>query len=303
MDSSANESAILVIDDNSSHGSGHRLAAIDVNSAQNELQFHSFIPSTTQTTTTNTKTSSVYSSATFDDNNTDEEDILLGQSPDKSSKYSSVGFWRLEYFGQYFDVTTNEVLQRILWSSIPTLGSKKGNYVERHLQSGPDLYGPVWISITLVFATAICGNVANYVKTLGDGLNATHEEWHYDYTKVGLAASTIFTYVLAVPVCLWFLFWFRGCVANYSLLETICIYGYSLSIYVPISILWVINIRLIQLILLSIGAILSGSVLVLTFAPVVQSDPSKTIKTSYLILIIIILIHAFLAFTFLQYFF
>jgi len=299
MDSSANESAILIIDDNS--------MSIDANSAQNELQFHSYIPSTqSQQTAKDPKTSSVYSSATFaDESNAEEEDVLLGDSPEKtSSKYSSAAFWQIEYFGQYFDVTTSQVLSRIMWSSIPVYGSKKGNYLDRHIHSGPDLYGPLWISITLVFATAICGNIANYVKDMATmSPNITHTDWHYDYTKVGLAASTIFTYVLAVPVCLWFLFWFRGCTANYSLLETICVYGYSLSIYVPISILWVINIRSFQLILLSIGAILSGSVLVLVFAPVVHSDPSKTIKTSYLILIIIILMHAFLAFAFLEYFF
>ena len=121
--------------------------------------------------------------------------------------------------------------------------------------------------------------------------------------QVGLAASTIYTYVLAVPILLWFFFWFRGCSANYSLLETVCVYGYSLSIYIPISILWVINVRSFQMVLLSLGALLSGSVLVLSFAPVVHSDPSKTLKSSYLILILIILMHAFLAFTFLEYFF
>ncbi|CAG2105001.1 unnamed protein product, partial [Medioppia subpectinata] len=285
----------------------NRLSANDVNSAQNELQFHSFIPSKPQpqqaVRQSDPNNSSVYSSASFERNTDDEEDVLLGG--ESQPKGSSAGFWQMEFFGQYFDVTTDQVLSRILWSSIPVYGSKKGNYLDRHIHLTPDLYGPLWISTTLVFATAICGNIANYVKAMAtiSPNSTTDDEWHYDYAKVGLAASTIFTYVMAVPVCLWFLFWFRGCSANYSLLETICVYGYSLSIYVPISILWVINIRFIQLILLSIGAILSGSVLVLVFAPVVHSDPSKTIKSSYLILIIIILMHAFLAFAFLEYFF
>lgn len=313
------ESAILIIDENIDI-SGHKLPSNDLNSAQNELQFQSFVPSTQSQTKINSKSSSVYSAPAFDDTNAEEEDVLLGQSPDKS-KHTSVPFWQLDYFAQYFDVTTRQVLSRILWSTVPLVGSSKGNFVERHIQTVPDLYGPVWISSTLVFSIAICGNIVNYFDSFATTGAADHE-WHYDFTKVrptdltasvgdwsippeqiGLAAWTIFMYVLCVPICLWFLFWFRGCSANYSLLETVCAYGYSLSVYIPISILWLINIRLIQLILLSLGALLSGCVLLLSFAPVVHSDPSKTIKSSYLILILIVLMHALLAFSFLEYFF
>jgi hypothetical protein len=295
MDSSVKESAILILEENSMT-TDDRLSSNDLNSAQNELQFHSYIPNTN----TNAKTSSVYSSPAFDDSPNEEEDVLLGQSSDKSSK-QSLAFWQLEYFGQYFDVTTAQVLSRIFWSLIPMSSGTKGNYMERHIQPTPDLYGPFWISSTLVFSIAICGNIVNYFDSWGRAEST--DDWHYDYAKLGLAATTIFTYVLAVPISLWFFFWFRGCSHSYTLFETICVYGYSLSIYVPISILFVINIRLIQLILVALGALLSGSVLVITFAPVVQSDPSKTIKSSYFVLILIILMHALLAFTFLEYFF
>lgn len=177
----------------------------------------------------------------------------------------------------------------------------KSNYIERHIQPNPDIYGPFWISLTLVFSIAICGNIANYLNSLTEPDKAYH--WHYDYAKVGLAASTIFTYVLVIPTTLCFFFWFRNCTITYTLFETICAYGYSLSVYVPISILWVVNNRLIQLILVIVGTLLSGTVLVMSFAPVVHSDPAKTIKTSYVILILIILMHGALAFSFLEYFF
>lgn len=300
MDSSVKESAILIVDD-SLTTTDNRLSSNELNLAQNELQFHSFIPSSNTNSNSKAKTSSVYSSSAFDESNNDEEDVLLGQSSEKSSKASSVAFWQMEYFGQYFDVTTSQVLSRILWSLLPISAGRKGNYIERHIQPTPDLYGPFWISSTLVFSIAICGNIVNYINSWGHVESI--DEWHYDYAKVGLAASTIFTYVLAVPIALWFFFWFRGCTTSYTLFETICVYGYSLSIYVPISILWVINIRIIQLILVAVGALLSGSVLVITFAPVVHSDPSKTIKSSYFILILIIVMHALLAIAFLEYFF
>lgn len=228
----------------------------------------------------------------------DDEEILLGTPTGKSAP----AFWELAYFARYFDVTSRDVFSRIIWSVLPIPGSKsgpgsKGNYIERHIQTNPDLYGPLWINVTLIFSIAICGNIANYLGSSGD------VEWHYDFNKVGLAASTVTTYTIGVPTALWFLFWFRGCSSAYTLLETICAYGYSLSIYIPISILWMFGVSLVQYVLVIVGALLSGSVLLLSFAPVVQSDPSQTVKFSYLLLLLIIALHALVAFTFLVYFF
>jgi len=126
MDSSVKDSAILILDD-SLTTDDNRLSSNDLNTAQNELQFHSFIPSTNTTTNQNAKTSSVYSSPAFDDTNNDEEDVLLGQTSDKQSKNSSHAFWQLEYFAQYFDVTTTQVLSRIIWSSIPSTSSNNNS--------------------------------------------------------------------------------------------------------------------------------------------------------------------------------
>lgn len=229
----------------------------------------------------------------------EDEETLLGTGTGKVAP----AFWELQYFAKYFDVTTRDVCSRIMWSVLPLPGTTgghtggKGNYIERHIQTNPDLYGPLWINITLIFSIAICGNIANYLSSSGE------TEWHYDFNKVGLAASTVTTYTIGVPTALWFFFWFRGCSGAYTLLETICAYGYSLSIYIPISILWMFGITVIQYVLVIVGALLSGSVLLLSFAPVVQSDPSQTVKLSYLLLLLIIALHALVAFTFLAYFF
>lgn len=212
---------------------------------------------------------------------------------------SDVAFWEFSFFAKYFDVTTDDVTKRILYSLVPTPHSNgQGSYVERFIKNNPDLYGPLWINVTLIFSMAICGNIANYFSS-GD-----RETWHYDFTKLGLAASTISTYTIAVPIALWLFFWFRGCTFTYSLLEMICTYGYSLSVYVPLSIIWaIISLRSVQYVLVILGAIMSGLVLLLSFAPVVNSDPATTLKYSYLVLIFILVIHAIVAFTFLVYFF
>lgn len=53
-------------------------------------------------------------------------------------------------------------------------------------------------------------------------------------------------------------------------MELLCVYGYSLGIYVPVSILWVIQISWFQWILVLLGAAMSGFVLLSTVSPVLK---------------------------------
>jgi hypothetical protein len=296
------DSAVLDVDSQTTIDIGST-ETLDSASAASQLQFQDFPRSQPTVSKSVPQTASSFNHSIADDSNVgdgDEEDVLIRTA---KAKANSLPFWELAYFAKYFDVTTQDVMSRIMWSVLPLPSSKGlkpgagGNYIERHIQTNPDLYGPLWINVTLIFTIAICGNIANYLSSNGD------MEWHYDFNKVGLAASTVMTYTLGVPTALWFFFWFRGCSSMYTLLETVCAYGYSLSVYIPISLFWMFGITIVQYVLVIVGALLSGSVLVLSFAPVVQSDPSKTVKLSYILLLLIITMHSLVAFTFLAYFF
>ena len=56
------------------------------------------------------------------------------------------------------------------------------------------------------------------------------------FLLVTFAASAIFAYWWIVPTLLYMLLWKRGSQAGYTFLEIICVYGYSLAIYIPISV-------------------------------------------------------------------
>jgi len=73
------------------------------------------------------------------------------------------------------------------------------NYFITHIKPNPDLYGPFWISVTLVFAIAISENVVNYLQTA----NSSKYHWRYDFHIVTYAATIIFLYVLLAPLFLW----------------------------------------------------------------------------------------------------
>ncbi|CAE1140959.1 YIPF1_2 [Acanthosepion pharaonis] len=201
-------------------------------------------------------------------------------------------FWRFEYYQQFFDVDSNQVFWRIMGSMTP---NPRKNFLKTQIRPNPDLYGPFWICTTLVFTTAIAGNLANYFQSKGHSYH-----WQYDFHKVTFAATAIFSYWWIIPTMLFGLLWWRGSSAGYSFLEMISVYGYSLAIYIPISILWVVQINWFQWLLVIIGASLSGGVLLFTFWPAVREDEKKI---AWAAMFLILLFHALLAIGFVLYFF
>ena len=127
----------------------------------------------------------------------------------------------------FFDVTTYEVGSRIRRS----LFFWKNDFLDR-LNNNPDLYGPFWIASTLVFVSAAAANTAGYI--------AHHQEssagWYYDVDKVFGSMVIFFGYVGGVGMLSWAAMkYFNGAAAP-SLATIWCIYGYALSIFVPISV-------------------------------------------------------------------
>lgn len=156
-------------------------------------------------------------------NDSDETELLAGQK-------RSSPFWTFEYYQTFFDVDTYQVFDRIKGSLLPVPGK---NFVRLYIRSNPDLYGPFWICATLVFAIAISGNLSNFLIHLGE------KTYHYvpEFQKVSIAATVIYAYAWLVPLALWgFLLWRNSKVmsmVSYSFLEIVCVYGYSLFIYIP----------------------------------------------------------------------
>ncbi|CAH1775481.1 unnamed protein product, partial [Owenia fusiformis] len=217
----------------------------------------------------------------------DKAELLTGEKKQPS-------FWAFEYYQGFFDVDTYQVLGRIGGSMLP---HPKRNFLRSKIRPNPDLYGPFWICATLTFTTAIAGNLAGYIQTASAG---NDYKWTYDFHKVTFAATAIFAYWWVIPTLLWALLRWRGSQAGYTFLEIICVYGYSLAIYIPISILWVIQVNWLQWLLVVLGMVLSGSVLIFTFWPAVREDDKKV---AYSTMGFILLFHGLLAVGFVLYFF
>lgn len=211
-----------------------------------------------------------------------DETELLGTEKKQPS------FWTFEYYQSFFDVDTNQVLSRIQASFIPLTGR---NFVRHSLRSNPDLYGPFWICATLVFALAISCDVSSIVSSYLD------DNIHYSpqFRKVTVAAVTIYSYAWLVPLGLWgFLQWRKSQgmnIMSYTFLETVCVYGYSLFIFIPTAMVCIVPLQAVQWVVILVATTLSGILLALTFWPVVRDD---TRMAAIATLTVIVLLHALL---------
>lgn len=232
----------------------------------------------------------------------EEEDDLLGnEDSDKTELLAGqkkiAPFWTFEYYQTFLDVDTYQVLDRIKGSVLPIPGR---NFVRLYVRSNPDLYGPIWICATLIFTITISGNLSNFLLHKGE------PQYHYvpEFRKVSIAATAIYAYAWLVPLALWgFLSWRHSKVmsmVSYSFLEIVCVYGYSLFIYIPTSVLWIIHSEILRWVLMSLAMSLSGAVLMLTFWPAVREDNRKVAIST---LVAIMVLHVLLAVGCGEYFF
>ena len=60
--------------------------------------------------------------------------------------------------------------------------------------------------------------------------------WEFHFHEVIVLGCALYIYTWLVPVVLSSLLWWRGSQNRYSLLELLSIYGYSISIFIPITV-------------------------------------------------------------------
>ncbi|MFH4975548.1 hypothetical protein AB6A40_002257 [Gnathostoma spinigerum] len=224
----------------------------------------------------------------------------IGDSPftgagAESRSVPGKNFFSFQYYQQYFDVDTDQVVSRLLSSMVPRFGS---NFIVDHVQPIPDLYGPFWVCVTLIFSTAICGNLARYIATSGDVLN---NDYSSDFRLVTGSSTIVACYVILIPFALYSLLWYRKSEVQYSYLEIMCAYGYSLTIFIPVSVLWVVNWPLFRWLLILVSVILSGSVLCSSIWPAVRNDRSR--MWSLMVVGSVLILHALLAIGFKEFYF
>jgi len=231
----------------------------------------------------------------------DTSQLIDDQEGGGPSDWKTSNFWTFAFYQQFFDVDTEDVRNRVMFSMVP---NPSKSFLQYYIRPRPDLYGPFWICVTLVFSIAISGNMADFLQKSFQATEDHPIKWHYDFHKVSLSAMVVFSYASLLPAGLYGYMWWAGAgqvgSATISFVELLSLYGYSLTIYIPVSILWLIQYSWWQWICVLVGAGMSGVVLFTPLWPAVKHHASKS---AAIVMVVIVSIHILLAVGFMLYFF
>eukprot|EP00096_Caligus_rogercresseyi_P008237 TRINITY_DN2673_c0_g1_i3.p1 TRINITY_DN2673_c0_g1~~TRINITY_DN2673_c0_g1_i3.p1 ORF type:complete len:240 (-),score=94.43 TRINITY_DN2673_c0_g1_i3:888-1607(-) len=148
----------------------------------------------------------------FEASNASMTEGLLNDEEDESSSPQKEGWAKVETF---FDVDTSDIRTNLLLSIWPKPGY---NLVSS------DLYGPFWISMTLIFSTSLAADP------------------RYDFDGISMASGFYFPYLLLAPLAIYGALYLKQLPSQKNIPQLISIYGYTLIPLLPITLLLVLPI-------------------------------------------------------------
>lgn len=225
------------------------------------------------------------------------------------------GIFSFEYYSWFFDVETSEVAARCLlalnpFSQVQFIDHDDGFGLEGGDGRGsglivggyPDLYGPFWLCSTVVFMLFFASTLAGVVFS---SLQNAHYENQFDVLTG--AAGLMYAYTFLVPLGLFFVVRYTNIAPSVTLLQFVCLYGYSNAIWIFVAILSLLSIvnspvisNVIRWILVAVGYSVSGSFIAKNLykavVPAEQGAIEVNKKPAMAILIGAVLLHTVLAF-------
>jgi hypothetical protein len=125
-----------------------------------------------------------------------------------------------------FAVDTDEVISRLRAASWPF---RRPQLFLADLGGKPDLYVPLWGPAVLVFVLNMGSNLSSYLHFTG---SAAVPIWRSDFTKIVQAAVVVYGFTVGVPAAAWLTMLYLGLPAV-GAVSLLCLYGYSIVVYVP----------------------------------------------------------------------
>lgn len=173
---------------------------------------------------------------------------------------SACSLFTVEYWKEYFDVTEEEIVGKVKACLNPTTTA-----FEQMIDVKIDLYGPFWISTSLVFAMIVIPKLWAVLF---------FQDISFDVSKIGFAFTLIYGGLAVFAFIFYGMSKFMGVPA--SLFKTAAIYGYGYSIFLVAALACVLHISFFKF-LFAIGAgFHSGLFLIRNFKPILeQLDPSN----------------------------
>ncbi|CEO94477.1 hypothetical protein PBRA_000262, partial [Plasmodiophora brassicae] len=162
-------------------------------------------------------------------------------APSRSKIDPNASFWKLDYYRSLWDANDSEVAVRLMRALNPAAPSLYASDEVSSLEAQvappkPELCGPFWVTTTLVILLAILGNLSVYFdSSLAQRL---------DVKKLAVAASVLYMFLTVVPTLMWICV--RQLEPSVKLVELVSVYGYSLAVFIPASVVAVVNFDLLR---------------------------------------------------------
>ena len=213
-----------------------------------------------------------------------------GEGGAKKTKRRWYDFWKPSFYRPYFDVDTRDVLTRCLVGLMPV-----GKPFFERVEGNPDLYGPFWVTTTILFLLGIASNFAEYIAYWWAGAG---EHWTYNFYKISIAAAVFYAFIAVVPVLMWLLqrFVAKG---KLTAIQVYCLYGYSLTAFLIATPFCIAPVEWVRWLVIMLACVVSCASLVVAFSKAFRHDVARGL----IVIGVSVLLHVILSFTYKIYFF
>jgi hypothetical protein len=162
---------------------------------------------------------------------------------------------------QLFDVNTEDVKLRLRLSLLPF--QLQGDSADNVFRARPDFWGPLWIATTVALLMPVTGNFDLY-------MSMTDNEWDellQCYNLLTIAVGMVYGSLLAVPVTVRAIMMFCSTEEDtpVDFRHLTCVYGYSFTSVIPVSVLCLVPFALVRWIAVLMGLLTSLCFVKVTF--------------------------------------
>ncbi|KAJ2776766.1 hypothetical protein H4R18_005496 [Coemansia javaensis] len=190
--------------------------------------------------------------------------------------------WRVEYWAQYFNVDSRDVVQRTYLAVVP-----KDSFLDVY-NANPDLWGTFWIPTSVIFAMFVTASLS---QGIAEALAGARRE--YDFGMLTFAVFTVYTYVLAVGALVYATTRYFG--SQPGLMECLSVYGYAMAVWIPISVLCVLPFNWFRWVMVAVGFASSGLFIMRSVNQIVNRSSGQLHKA---IIPLLLAVHALLVIVF-----
>ena len=186
-----------------------------------------------------------------------------------SGSGSACSILSIEYWREYFDVTQDEIVGKVRAALNPTTSE-----FEQKIDAKVDLYGPFWISTTLIFCLIVLPRLWDVLLFRPQASSIQKVGFSFTLIYGGLATFTFVFFGLGK---------FFG--SPVTLFKTAAIYGYSYTIFLAAALATVLQLKILVFIVAVGAGFHSVLFLLKNFRPAIEKLESnnKIIATTFIV--------------------